>query len=255
MEVEFCFKRDTCRQLNKQSSNENWYRYSGLLKLRKAEGVAAIQLTGQTGHNKQGWLLSGAVEGVKREKPRREAMDAGRDRGEEGWPDSSRLVGNITSPLGATTATMLIFLPPSSFYPPTSYLYSFYLPVSLSCSLSGHLSLLASLVPCCFLSSLPSLLYSSLASCHPVSLFCPEYIYACLDVSLIFCPLPLCSSLASLPLSSAISLSQSVLPFHIISSPNFNFTIALTAPTKCTVYSNKSVKMSYLNAGCIYSIS
>lgn len=108
----------------------------------------------------------------------------------EGWPDRPRLGPNITSPLGATTTAMLIFLPPpSSFLNPTppSHLYSFYLPVSLSYSPSEHLCLLASLVVCPF--PVPSLLFVtsiSLSWCVPYlqSLLCP------LCPRLSICPIP-----------------------------------------------------------------
>lgn len=159
------------------------------------KGVAGLfdwqdRLSVTTGNNKQGWLLSWEVEGGERKKGRGAAMDAGRERGREGWPDRPRLVANITSPLGATTATMLIFLPPSSLYP----------PLCLTCTAFTRLSVC--LAPCpaiCVCWPLWWLVFFSPLRHHYFALpllfvilwiSCIQNIYACLDVSLICRPCP-----------------------------------------------------------------
>lgn len=154
---------------------ENLYSRPGLFKLLEDGGGG---VAGRQGNliDRTGWILplvitnradfSRCLERNKDGKREGQQWMLGGREGREGWADRPRLIANITSPPGATTAAMLIFLP-------LSHLYSFYSPVSLSRSPSGHLCLLASPVVCLFLllSSLPSLLF-----CH-VFLF-RIYIYS-----------------------------------------------------------------------------
>lgn len=111
----------------------------------------------------------------------------------EGWPDSSRLVVNITSLLGATNATALIFLNP---HPPPSLsvalvglilaCQSVLIPIRpfVSVGFSGGLSSFLS-----WLAALTSLLPPScLLSSHELS--CIQNICACLDAPLICRPCP-----------------------------------------------------------------
>lgn len=113
---------------------------------------------------------------------------------EERWPDSRRLVANITSPLGATNATALIFLLLLSSHNPTTPLHSqaFYPLVSPCCSLSSRLRPLASFF---FISRMAA----TLVFCHPLippafRIFaprfqCPSSVVPVLPLS--SCPAPL----------------------------------------------------------------
>lgn len=214
--MEFGLKRDTCWHVKKKYELKTGWKtgalrrrkrfrpshgiqsflvciYTTHTKLLEDKGVAGLfdwqdRLSVTTGNNNQGWLLSWEVEGGEREKGRGAAMDAERERGREGWPDRPRLVANITSPLGATTAATLIFLPPSSLYP----------PLCLTCTAFTRLSVC--LAPCpaiCVCWPLWWLVFFSSLCHHYFALpllfvilwtSCIQNIDACLDVSLICRP-------------------------------------------------------------------
>lgn len=139
--------------------------------------------------------------------------------GVEGWPDRPRLIANITSPLGATNATKLIFLPPlpplSRFTPPPPSVslvqlllacQSVSLPVrpfvsvGLSCGLSFSLlsTVDAFLLLCFFLSPREPLL----SRIYIPVLMCP--------LSAVLVLAPSSTSLFSFPLSPPLSSNLSL---------------------------------------------